>query len=199
MTFSPQTFTTGQAYSAAIATQMDENIDEVRAHHIGTSAPASPTAGTEWIDNTTATDWLRQTYDGTSWLKWMSLDTSANDVSILTQKVSSMAGINLTGNNGVYNYKIDPSLAQSVSAVIFVESAFTAAGLIGILAASTNISAASASLILGAVYWNGGSAQVVTTLSNANISMGYTVSSGVWFRNLNAGTITLRGSMTRLR
>lgn len=66
MAYDKQTFTVGQVLTAAEQNQIEENIEEVRRCHKGSSAPPQLVAGVLWIDDTTS-PWLLQFYDGTGW------------------------------------------------------------------------------------------------------------------------------------
>lgn len=77
MAFDPQTFAFEEVLTSAKLNQTDTNIDEVRAHHKGSSAPVSPTAGTMWIDDS-ASPWTLNVFDGTDWISLGTIDPSAN-------------------------------------------------------------------------------------------------------------------------
>lgn len=77
MPFSAQTFSIGQVLTAAQMNQVDTNIDEVRASHIGSAAPPALTAGVRWIDNG-ATPWVEQVYDGAAWIPTFDINATTN-------------------------------------------------------------------------------------------------------------------------
>lgn len=200
MAFSPQTFTTGNVLTAAQLNQMDTNIDEVRAQHKGSSPPASPTAGTHWIDDTTAGDWIAKYYDGAAFIPWASINSAGDDIGFLSQKTSSLAGIRITGENAVANDHLgNSSLAQSASVILIPDADITPGGFMAWVSATTNAAAGAPAIVVGVAYTSGGSAAVTTILSSTNIALGYTPNSGVWARNLNASTLNCRGTYTRFR
>jgi hypothetical protein len=198
MAFSPQTFTIGQAYSAAIATQMDENIDQVRAHHKGPSAPASPTAGTSWLDDTTANGWIFNYYDGAAWIPYGVLDSTGNDFGVLTTQVSTMEGIRLVNGSPINNYTFQGlSIAVSVSVVMIPTSEFTATGDMFVYTAED--STADGAHAFGMVSFVAtGTPAITQILSNANMSFGHTTNSGIWVRKLSSGTTSIRTAVLRI-
>lgn len=59
MAFTPQTFSVGAVLTDTDLNTMDGNIDEVRAHHAGASAPGSLVDGVIWLDTSTTPDALK--------------------------------------------------------------------------------------------------------------------------------------------
>jgi len=77
MAFTPQNYTFEEVLSSTKMNQIDTNIDEVRRAHKGSSAPASPVAGTRWI-NDSGTPWILNVYDGTDWIEMGDINASTN-------------------------------------------------------------------------------------------------------------------------
>lgn len=77
MAYDKQTFTVGQVLTAAEQNQIEENIEEVRRAHKGTSAPPQLVAGVEWIDDT-ATPWTLKVYDGADQIPKGTIDPDLN-------------------------------------------------------------------------------------------------------------------------
>lgn len=67
MAFLGQTFSVGQVLTAAQMNQVDENIDEVRRDHKGSTAPPELTAGVTWLDDS-GTEWVLKQHDGVNFI-----------------------------------------------------------------------------------------------------------------------------------
>jgi len=77
MAYDKQTFIVGQVLTATEQNQIEENIEEVRRSHKGTTAPPQLVAGVEWIDDT-ATPWTLKVYDGAGQINKGTIDPDLN-------------------------------------------------------------------------------------------------------------------------
>lgn len=220
MTFVPQTFSSNAVLAASDLNTMDGNIDEVRSNHKGPAAPASPTAGTIWLedDNPSATLWSFRAYDGTDWIKFAELDSSGNTFThhaangnftsqlsaaaatigtILATGVSSLGGIVTFGARACSFFQ-SGTLAQSESLVIVPDASVTISGAgYDIMGTATGLTDATMAKAMGH-YRGTGTPTVTVVLTHSNIAFGYTANSGYWVRNLNGSSSGFRGSATRV-
>lgn len=103
MAFVPQTYSFEEILTSSKMNQVDSNIDEVRKAHKGSSAPASPVAGTDWIDDS-VTPWLDQVYDGADWIVKGKIDAANNNylsagwALLRTQTLSAVASVDFTSD-----------------------------------------------------------------------------------------------------
>lgn len=67
-------FTIGQIFTAAQANALNENTKVTRISHKGPTAPALPTAGVHWIDDS-QTIWIDKIYTGSQWMPTLFYDT----------------------------------------------------------------------------------------------------------------------------
>lgn len=112
MAFTPQTFTVDQLLTAAIMNQMDENIDEVRRFHLGSSPPPSLVQGVFWLDNTVATQVGLKVYDGSSWITVGTVDATNNvfqpdNTQAAFFAYANSAQSNVTGDQTKYQMQFD--------------------------------------------------------------------------------------------
>jgi hypothetical protein len=198
MAFSPQTFSVGQVLTAAQMNQTDTNIDEVRAHHKGSSLPASPVAGLFWLDDTLgAAENIMKEYDGADSIPWAVFDHTANEVGFLGTQPSSFAGANFADDvtlgaiTGISNYTSNPSIASGQFSIMVpntdIVSGSDASGgkLHSIMFGGTGADGRMG-LAMGWFRGTGGTPAITTISSDTTINIGYTALSGYWIRNLTA-------------
>jgi hypothetical protein len=78
MTWTPLSFSSGQILTADQINNLQGNASAVRNKHKGSTAPDSPVAGTDWIDDS-ASPWIWKIYDGTSWTEFAEIDTTVSE------------------------------------------------------------------------------------------------------------------------
>ena len=75
----------------AFRTELNNILGAVNTLNSGSSEPASKTAGSIWLDTTTATAWQPKIYDGAAWINLpFYLNTSTNDANLTTLEVTSL-------------------------------------------------------------------------------------------------------------
>lgn len=93
MSFSGQVFSVGQILTATVMNQMDANVDEVRTHHAGTSAPAELATGVVWLDTTNNGAWVLKIRDnGGDWITLFTIDNTANTATATTASSGDFLG-----------------------------------------------------------------------------------------------------------
>ena len=76
---------------ANLRAELNTILGSINTMNSGTSEPDSKTAGSLWLDTTTATAWQPKIYDGAAWINLpFYINTATNDSNLTTVEVTAV-------------------------------------------------------------------------------------------------------------